>query len=70
MKTKEAKIYGDNAKRVRMAKGLTQEAVAKSVGVRVNRIGILERAKTDPLLSSMELLARGLKTPLHELLKP
>ncbi len=53
----------------RAAAGLTQEALAERSGMHRNEIGKLERALTDPRLSTVVRLARGLDVPTSALVE-
>jgi len=51
----------------RTKRGLTQEALAKRVGVRRETIVFLEQGKYNPSLKLALRLAEELKAPVHEL---
>jgi putative transcriptional regulator len=55
-------------KRLREGRGLTQEAVAKKVGVSRAYLARLEMGRHDPPLSRVRKLAKALGVPVGELL--
>ena len=54
------------ARIARERKGVTKRTLAKRSGVHINIIDRLERGKTDPRLSSVELLADALGISVDE----
>jgi transcriptional regulator with XRE-family HTH domain len=59
---------GIRVREIRKARNLTQESLAELVGRSVDTISLLERGKIVPSLETLEALARGLGTPLRDLL--
>jgi transcriptional regulator with XRE-family HTH domain len=53
----------------RTAARLTQDRLARRSGVHITEIGKLERARTDPRLSTVVRLARGLDMPTSALVE-
>lgn len=63
---KELKI-GNKLRVARAANGLTQEELAKRVGVARQTIGLIEAGEYNPSLKLCLLIARTTKTPLGDL---
>ena len=61
-------IVGRNVKRLRLAKGLTQERLAFSADLDLTYIGGIERGRRNPSLMAMARIAEALDAPLAELL--
>ena len=62
--------FGPVFKRLREAKGLTQEALAKRVGVTQEYIAKLETgARRNPTVDTLKRLAKALGVPVTELLR-
>lgn len=59
--------FKTNLKRYRLMKDLTQEDLAKKVGVRRETIMRLENAKYNPSLELAVRISRVLEAPLEEL---
>jgi transcriptional regulator with XRE-family HTH domain len=64
-----SKQLGDNLRRLRDAAAMSQERLSLSSGVEARSISKLERGLSDPQLSTMVRLARGLGVGLDELLQ-
>lgn len=60
---------GDNLKRLRLERGLTQEALAKAAGVKQNNVSKYELGRSRPNGTSLRKIATGLRVSLDELLK-
>jgi transcriptional regulator with XRE-family HTH domain len=56
-------------KQIREAKGMTQDALAKKVGVSRAYLDRLEMGRHDPPLSRLGAIARALKTDIAALVK-
>lgn len=54
---------------LRLKKGLTQDALAKKIGVSRGYLARLEMGRHDPPLSRVEKLAKALRVPIEKLLK-
>jgi transcriptional regulator with XRE-family HTH domain len=52
--------FGGNARRLRLERGLTQEAFADEVGLAVTYVGQIERGLRNPTLDVVERFARVL----------
>lgn len=63
--------FGENVRSVRLASGLTIEALADEVGLAYSYVGQLERGQRNPTLSVVERIAAVLAVdPLSLLAKP
>lgn len=60
--------FAANLRRVRLAKGLTLEALALEVGLSYSYVGELERGRRNPTLKVIERIAAVLKTDALALL--
>ncbi len=60
--------FGINLKKIRTAKNLTQEELAHRCDLPLSQIGRFERGVRSPTLSTILILARGLKVEPKELL--
>lgn len=58
-----------NLRRLRLAAGLTQEALSAATQLDPGEISRLERGARDPRLSTIVRLARGLGVPVSELVE-
>lgn len=58
---------GQNIRKIRAAKGLTQEAVEFKSGVPRTYLGRIERAEREPSLQTIEKLLKGLDISAQEL---
>lgn len=63
-------VLASNVYRLRKHRGLTQEQLAKAVGVRQPRIAEVERGDANPRLDTLAKLARALGVPVAALLDP
>lgn len=64
-----AKIFGENVRRARSAKGMSLEAMADEVGLAYSYLGEIERGRRNPTLHVVERIARVLEFDPVELLK-
>jgi transcriptional regulator with XRE-family HTH domain len=65
----EAKKLGQNLKRIRLDKGITQTSIAKALGADRSFVSNIENGKTNPTLSTISSLAKALGVSTNELLK-
>jgi transcriptional regulator with XRE-family HTH domain len=65
----ESKKLGQNLKKIRTEKGITQAEIAKKLGVDRSFVSNLENAKTNPTLATITNLAQALGVTANELLK-
>ncbi|OGC68534.1 transcriptional regulator [candidate division WWE3 bacterium RIFOXYC1_FULL_39_7] len=59
--------FGKHLRKIREAKGLTQEGLADLAGMHFTYIGQIERGLRNPSLINLERLARALKIKADEL---
>ena len=64
-----SKRFGDNIKRVRLEKGMTQGDIVRATGVDRGYISSLENGKQNPTLATIEKIAQALGVASDELLK-
>ena len=60
--------FSANLRALRLARGLSQEALGAECDLHRTEISLLERAGRDPRLSTLVRLARGLGVPVGSLL--
>jgi len=65
----DAKKLGENLKKIRTKKNITQDEIAKILGADRSFISNIENGKTNPTLSTITNLAQALKVSTNELLK-
>jgi transcriptional regulator with XRE-family HTH domain len=65
----ESKKLGDNLKRIRIKKDITQIEIARRLGVDRSFVSNIENGKNNPTLSTITSLAKALDVPSTELLK-
>ncbi len=64
-----SKRLGENLKKIRTRKGVTQIEIAKKLAVNRSFVSNIENGKTNPTLSTITNLANALDVPVNELLK-
>ena len=57
-----SRLFGQNVRRVRKERGLSQEALADEVGLAVTYVGQIERGARNPTLDVVERFAAVLST--------
>lgn len=62
-------IVGRNVKRLRLAKGMTQERLAFAAELDLTYVGGIERGRRNPSLLAMARIAEALDAPLAELIQ-
>ncbi len=65
----EAQKLGDNLKRIRTDKGISQSDIAKSLGVSRGFVSNIENGKRNPTLATISRLAKAINVPTEELFK-
>jgi len=65
----DAKKLGENLKKIRTKKNITQTELAKTLGVDKSFVSNIESGKTNPTLSTITNLAQTLGVSTNELLK-
>ena len=63
-------VFGLNVRRLRKARGLSQEALADEVELAPTYVGQIERGQRNPTLDVVERFAQVLETDPLDLLKP
>jgi transcriptional regulator with XRE-family HTH domain len=61
-------ILGQNVRRLRNARGLSQEALAAEVGVDMRYLGGIERGQENPTIKVVGSIAKALGVPASTLL--
>ena len=61
--------FGQQLKKLRNEKNLTQEQFAKKCGLHKNYIGMVERGERNPSLINIEIIAKGLELSISDLMK-
>jgi len=61
--------FGQQLKKLRIEKNLTQEQFAKKCGLHKNYIGMVERGERNPSLINIEIIAKGLELSISDLMK-
>lgn len=67
--TDDVKKLGENLKKIRLNKNITQIEIAKKLGVDRSFVSNIENAKTNPTLATITNLAKALGVYTNELLK-
>ena len=65
----ESKKLGENLRKIRTKKDITQTGLAETLGVDKSFISNIENGKTNPTLSTITNLAQTLGVSTNELLK-
>ncbi|MFA7614609.1 MAG: helix-turn-helix transcriptional regulator [Candidatus Caldatribacteriota bacterium] len=65
----DAKKLGENLRKIRTKKDITQTGLAEALGVDKSFISNIENGKTNPTLSTITNLAQALNVSANELLK-
>lgn len=66
---KAAAQFGANLNKIRRATGISQEELAKIVGVDKSYISNLEHGRNNPTLATLEKLANALRIPIADLVR-
>lgn len=61
-------IIGNNIRKLRLGRNLTQETFSEAIGISVSYLGQLERGQRTPSISTLESIANALEVPLSALL--
>ena len=56
-------LFGEELRRLRRRSGLSQETLAARAGLSPEAVSLLERGRRSPRLTTMRLLAEGLRLP-------
>ena len=65
----ESEKLGNNLKRLRTKKGISQGDIARSLGVSRGFVSNIENGKTNPTLATIARLANAIGVSTNELLK-
>lgn len=65
----DGKKLGENLKKIRIEKDITQSSIARRLGVDRSFVSNIENGKTNPTLSTITNLAKALGVSVSELLK-
>jgi transcriptional regulator with XRE-family HTH domain len=68
MKSESQKL-GQNLKRIRTQKGISQGAIARTLGIDRSFITNIEGGKTNPTLSTIAKIAKAIGVSVGELMK-
>ena len=63
------RIFAENLRKARQAKGVSQEALAEVAGLHRTYVGSVERAERNVSIDNMERLAAAVGAPLPALLQ-
>lgn len=63
------KKIGENVKKLRKQRGLTQEQLADRVRITSTYIGFIEQGQRNPSIKTTDKIARALKVGIEELFK-
>jgi len=63
----ESKKLGQNLKRIRIRKDISQTSIAKELGIDRAFISNIENGKTNPTLSTIAKLAKAVKAKISDL---
>lgn len=69
MESSLAQVLGNRIRDARLARGLSQEALAHKCGFHRTYIGMIERAEKNLSVQALAKLASGLNTTMAELLE-
>ena len=64
----EAQKFGENLKRIRTKKGISQGDIARTLEVHKGYISNIENGKTNPTLATIAKLAKAIDVPLRDLM--
>jgi transcriptional regulator with XRE-family HTH domain len=65
----DAKKLGENLKKIRTRKNVSQVEIANILGVNRSFVSNIENGKNNPTLSTIANLAKALKVPVEDLFK-
>lgn len=65
-----AKQIGANVRRVRLSRGMTQDALSKATGIAVPHISRLEKGGPPPNVATVRKVAEALDVPICRLIDP
>ncbi|HTA27697.1 MAG TPA: helix-turn-helix transcriptional regulator [Bacteroidia bacterium] len=59
--------FGRNLRRLRLIKGLSQEALEFDSGLSKNVVGNIERGEANPTFTTIKALSKGLGVPIKDM---
>lgn len=62
------KAIAKNLKTIRKSRYMTQVEMAKSIGITANHYAKIERGQTEPTLSTLQAIVKGLKIKSSDIL--
>ena len=65
----EAQKLGENLKRIRTEKGISQGDIVRKLGMPKSFVSNIENGKTNPTLATITKLAKAIGVPIGELIK-
>jgi len=65
----EAQRLGQNLKRIRTKKGISQGDIARTLKVNKSHISNIENGKSNPTLKTIAKLAKAVSVPVEDLIK-
>lgn len=65
----EAQKLGENLKRIRTEKGMSQGDIVRKLGMPKSFVSNIENGKTNPTLATIAKLAKALSVPIENLIK-
>ena len=65
----EAKKLGQNLKRIRMKKGISQGDIVRTLGMPKSFVSSIENGKTNPTLATIVKIAKAIGVSVGELIK-
>ena len=65
----EAQKFGENLKRIRAKKGISQGDIARALEVHKGYISNIEHGKTNPTLATIAKIAKAIGVSVGELMK-
>ena len=65
----ESEKLGQNLKRIRTKKGITQGDIVRALGMPKSFVSSIENGKTNPTLATIAKLAKAIDVPIGELMK-
>ncbi len=69
LNTNILKIFGENIRKIRKEKGLSQEELAFKANLHRTYIGMIERAEKNITLINIEKIANALDVDIHNLIR-
>ena len=67
--TKFLKAFGNNLRKIRESKNLSQEALSHKMGTTPSQVGRIERGEINPTVSTIRVLAEALGLEIADLFR-